>query len=391
MTERSATILMASLQAPLVGYRRRFRLLSADTTLHADDGRIFVIPADVLLAAVPLWDGVPVKVQHARDPLKTIGRIECPAWSEETADRPAGVDGDVVLTRDTADGATAATLLEQGLIRCASSNIGFDAEEVDGRLVCSRILKVREASLVDEGDDPHSAALAAGGRKMKQWKDLQAIAAAPALDEQKWGEFTAQLAGTPLNEKTFVSALIALTGQKADVTLEDLLAAIGKILRGQDPTPEAPPKAEPPVDPGAEMAKAELARLLAAVGSTTVDAACGKVLELQLRSVDAPPVVDVIAEGIALGKIGPTEAPLFRAMLAHSRPAVMEELAKRKIGEKVPVGERQSARLASEAQLATTADAALCLSAEDKAMARQNGVSEAAMLAAKQRQAGLVI
>ena len=164
-----------------------------------------------------------------------------------------------------------------------------------------------------------------------------------------------ELAGKPLDEKSFVSALMALVGVGLDTSLEDLLGAVGKVMQGKDPgekkpdpedEPEEKPEPKPEAMPPA-MESAALSRLLSALSPdgvqlASVDEAVAEVIRLRTEMVPRAAAPSQVAVALAEGRIEPHEqAALLR--FERTDPAGLKAyLAKRPPNSSVPTGPAQS-------------------------------------------------
>lgn len=337
--------------------RFRARVLSADTDLIDSWRRVLRIPAAVLQAAAPRWVGVPVKLDHDRDVLATVGRVLSAEWVDAAGDVPGGVEAEIEILRTVSEDAeTLARLVESRLVSSLSSGFAADwqrshpglsqaewqqsyGQTVDGETVCEvarEISEVHEVSLVDLGGDPYSRRLrAAGGHAM--------------------GKDRVDLAGKPLDEKSFVSALMALVGVGLDTSLEDLLGAVGKVMQGKDPggekkpEPPAEKKPEPPAPPAKpeeEMASASLARLCALLtpeGQAQLSAEAAAVEAIRLRTEFVPRGTQPTQIDVALaeGRITPAEVATLRPIEEAAPDALRTYLASRPRKGAVPIGPAQ--------------------------------------------------
>jgi hypothetical protein len=317
----------------------RARVLSADTVLRSCDGRVCLIPTEVLQAGVQLFDGMPFKVDHDRSVLATVGKLLAPSWSEASDICPAGVDADLEIHQEVSDdAATTSALLTRRLVSSVSSTFGGEwaqshpelseeefwslyGQEHEGRIVCeylTRLAYVREVSLVDRGGDPHSRRLRA--------PDEEYVMAA-------------------MTPASLVAAILPLMGLPPETTMEELMSAIGKVLMGKDPEkkePEAPEAPEAPAVPAeAPMAAPQdllaLQIALTPDGQTMLSAPAALVEALRLRTVQ-PAQVDV---ALACGQITPAEAKVLRPMELSAPESLRGLLATRPKNSAMPLSGSQ--------------------------------------------------
>lgn len=168
-------------------YSRKFRIISADTTVLAGGWKAMTIPSEVLRAAVDKVNGRFVHLSHDKDISKWLGKIEDPYFEEASTDRPAGINATVSISRQRDDVLKTGIIkaMQEGILR--NGSLGFNAtavrshpdmdidvfyenlgKTIDGRVVqyeVTAITDVLEYSLCHIGADPYAVALSANNEK----------------------------------------------------------------------------------------------------------------------------------------------------------------------------------------------------------------------------------
>ena len=360
----------------------RFRFMSADVEL---EGHYIVFPEDVLQEALPFWQptidtqgkavNLPVKANHERDTRNLAGQVLDAEWADAVGETPPGIEGTIEFDRQL--DAKMVRAVERGIQRSASSVIDHEwvpshpelelfeffsllGREVNGERVqriATKILAVHAVDMVDRGADPFSRRLDASAGS------LSPIPGSPPEqqdqeDTMEWRAHLCAILGLPDSIEDSELRPELTTRLAAAKTVEALETFQARVYAAC----------------GLEAAAQDLAHVEAAVMSWRQDYVPRAELEALKTKMADERKERLLLAAVADGRITSAETkPLGEAMSEEALKLYLDTRAK---GSAVPQGEQAGARAGDETPAADT------LTAQQKDVAKQLGLTEAQMLAA---------